>query len=154
MEHATALSLVPPAPAATPAYRYRVFVSYSNADRKWGDWLFKRLDRYQVEEALVGQETDRGRVPNRLRPIFRDREGLSAGGDLVVKIKEALAHQHLVPRQQQYVAARQQVTTRTERTGAGRLSQTRWGVFPLSNGIRWSTPMARTRCRANGFWPS
>ncbi len=71
-------------------YKYRAFLSSSHTDRKSAEWLHQRLDRYNVDESLVGQQTPYGRVPNRLRPVFRDREGLSAGPSLSSQIDEAL----------------------------------------------------------------
>ena len=56
-------------------YKYKAFISYSHQDKKWGDWLHKALETYRVPKGLVGKETRYGSVPNRLFPVFRDREG-------------------------------------------------------------------------------
>ena len=47
-------------------YSYQAFLSYSHADRKWGERLHRRLENYHVEEALVGRATSFGQVPARL----------------------------------------------------------------------------------------
>lgn len=71
-------------------YKYRVFISYSHADERWGDWLQRALETYRVPEALVGTTTPFGPAPRRLTPIFRDRDDLPAAGSLNKAIEEAL----------------------------------------------------------------
>ncbi len=71
--------------------RYFAFISYSHADRRWGDWLHKALETYPVPSRLVGQETAVGPIPRRLAPIFRDRDELPSATDLNRKVNEALA---------------------------------------------------------------
>lgn len=77
-------------PTAKPAYAYRAFISYSHADKVWGDWLHKALETYRVPSRLVGEETPAGVIPRRLNPIFRDREELASAHDLGNKVNEAL----------------------------------------------------------------
>jgi tetratricopeptide (TPR) repeat protein len=72
-------------------FRYRAFISYSHADRGWGDWLHKALETWSVPERLVGRQTAAGAIPRRLAPIFRDRDELPSATDLGSKVKEALA---------------------------------------------------------------
>src|SRR4249919_1079049 len=72
-------------------FRYRAFISYSHADRGWGDWLHKALETWSVPERLVGRQTAAGTIPRRLAPIFRDRDELPSATDLGSKVKEALA---------------------------------------------------------------
>lgn len=69
------------------AKTYRAFLSYASADRKTGKWLHGRLEAYRVPKKLRRERAD---LPKRLRPIFRDREELSGGGDLNAKLIEAL----------------------------------------------------------------
>lgn len=69
---------------------YKAFITYSHADTKFVSWLQKKLETYKVPRRLVGKETARGQVPARLRPVFRDREELSAGSDLSETISTAL----------------------------------------------------------------
>ncbi|NUR46033.1 MAG: toll/interleukin-1 receptor domain-containing protein [Sphingomonas sp.] len=71
--------------------RYYAFLSYSHKDKELADWLHRELERFRVPSALAGRLTANGVVPRRLTPIFRDEQDLSAGGDLAVEIKAALA---------------------------------------------------------------
>lgn len=72
--------------------RYRAFISYSHADGRWGDWLHKALETYRVPKALVGQPSRTGPIPQRLYPIFRDREELPTAINLGEQIEQALTH--------------------------------------------------------------
>lgn len=74
-----------------PMYRYYAFISYSHQDRSWADWLHKALETYRVPARLVGETTATGKIPQRLLPIFRDRDELASATDLGVKVNEALA---------------------------------------------------------------
>jgi len=71
-------------------FKYWAFLSYSHQDRKWGDWLHKALETYRFPRRLIGTESLNGKVPQRLYPIFRDQEELSASADLGSRINEAL----------------------------------------------------------------
>ncbi len=71
---------------------YKAFITYSHEDAKFAAWLQKKLETYSVPSRLVGQATALGEVPARLRPIFRDREELSAGSNLGETIDTALAN--------------------------------------------------------------
>ena len=70
--------------------RYRAFLSYSHRDSRLAAWLHRKLESYRVPAKLVGTTTSAGSVPRRLRPIFRDREELSASSDLSAAIQVAL----------------------------------------------------------------
>ena len=72
-------------------FKYRAFISYSHADRGWGDWLHKALETWSVPDRLVGRRTAAGTIPKRLAPIFRDRDELPSATDLGSKVNEALA---------------------------------------------------------------
>lgn len=72
-------------------YQYKAFISYSHADERWGRWLHRRLENYRLPTHLVGQENSKGKVPKRLKPIFRDRDELAAADNLGEKIEQALA---------------------------------------------------------------
>jgi tetratricopeptide (TPR) repeat protein len=56
------------------AYQYRVFLTYSAADKVWGEWLQAALEDCRIDKHLVGLETPTGPVPGTLRPIFCDCE--------------------------------------------------------------------------------
>ena len=71
-------------------FKYKAFISYSHNDRKWAQWLHKRLETYPVPKHLVGMNTLAGDVPKRLKPIFKDREELSVSHDLSSKIEKVL----------------------------------------------------------------
>jgi WD40 repeat protein len=70
--------------------RYWAFISYSQRDLKWGQWLIHALETYRIPKQLVGKETTDGVVPKRLAPVFRDRDELSGAADLGEKIREAV----------------------------------------------------------------
>lgn len=72
-------------------FKYKAFISYSHADSEWAEWLLKELERYRVPKKLIGRKTDKGLVPSRLAPIFRDRDELPAAGKLTERLFEALA---------------------------------------------------------------
>lgn len=73
------------------ARRYRAFISYSHADEAWARWLMRRLETYRVPRRLVGTDGAHGRIDARLGAFFRDRDELTASGDLGATIREALA---------------------------------------------------------------
>jgi len=70
--------------------RYRAFLSYSHADRRWADWLHGALERYRIPPRLQGTAGTHGKVPNSLRPVFRDRAELASASSLPDVINEAL----------------------------------------------------------------
>ncbi|MEM7069524.1 MAG: TIR domain-containing protein, partial [Pseudomonadota bacterium] len=72
------------------SFNYRAFISYSHRDKKWGGWLHKGLERYRIPKVLVGKDTRFGPVPNKIFPVFRDREELPTSSDLSSAIKDAL----------------------------------------------------------------
>lgn len=69
---------------------YAAFLSYSHSDRRWADWLHGALEGYRVPRAVAGRPGPDGPIPDRLSPIFRDREELAAAADLSAEIKAAL----------------------------------------------------------------
>lgn len=71
--------------------KYWAFLSYSHRDAKWAGWLHKALESYRPPKQLIGTRTERGPVPARLSPIFRDREELASATDLGTSINEALS---------------------------------------------------------------
>lgn len=74
----------------TPAPRYWAFISYSQRDKKWSDWLRRSIENYRVPRRLVGRDSRDGIVPRRLFPVFRDREELPTSANLGSNIEEAL----------------------------------------------------------------
>lgn len=68
--------------------RYKAFISYSHHDRKAAEWLHRALESYR---APPGLQTGRGVASgSALKPIFRDRDELSAAADLSEAIRDAL----------------------------------------------------------------
>jgi hypothetical protein len=71
-----------------PEYRYYAFISYRHVepDQTWARWLHSSIETYRVPGRLVRERN----LPERIRPLFRDEEELSASADLSESIKEAL----------------------------------------------------------------
>ncbi len=74
----------------TETFKYRAFISYSHADRAWGDWLHRALETYRIPKRLLGAHGREGPVPAKLFPIFRDREELASSPNLSDQIRQAL----------------------------------------------------------------
>lgn len=70
--------------------RYRAFISYSHNDSRAARWLHRSLEGYRVPSRLRGSSGEFGPLPDRLSPIFRDREDLASAGELGPKIQAAL----------------------------------------------------------------
>lgn len=70
--------------------KYWAFISYSHTDKRWGDWLHRALETYRVPRRLVGHEVRDGKIPERIIPVFRDREELPVSSDLSTNINQAL----------------------------------------------------------------
>ena len=72
-------------------FRYRAYISYSHKDEVWASWLHRSLEAYRIPRNLVGSINNVGRVPARIRPVFRDRDDLSSVADLGDTVKQALS---------------------------------------------------------------
>jgi tetratricopeptide (TPR) repeat protein len=72
------------------APKFRAFISYSHQDSRWAAWLHSALEKYRPPKVLIGSVTDRGEVPKRLTPIFKDRDELPSATDLGLLINAAL----------------------------------------------------------------
>jgi tetratricopeptide (TPR) repeat protein len=72
--------------------KYRAFISYSHVDRKWARWIHKALETWRLPKHLVGTVTAAGPLPERLAPVFRDRDDLPSAPDLTDRIRDALEH--------------------------------------------------------------
>ena len=79
-----------PVDATGAQLKYWAFLSYSHRDAKWANWLHRKVESYRPPRALVGTAGERGPVPRRLSPMFRDREELATATDLGTVIAEAL----------------------------------------------------------------
>ena len=71
-------------------FRYRAYISYSHRDETWAAWLHRAIESYRVPRHLVGLQTHKGKVPARIRPVFRDRDDLSSATDLEETVKQAI----------------------------------------------------------------
>jgi tetratricopeptide (TPR) repeat protein len=71
-------------------YKYKAYISYSHRDEEWAVWLHRALESYRVPRKLVGTKTTAGKVPARIKPVFRDRDDLSSASDLGDTVKQAL----------------------------------------------------------------
>lgn len=69
-----------------PPFRYRAFISYCHHDRKHAARLQSALENFRLPRPAAGDPE----LPERLRPVFRDREALSSGHDLTAAILAAL----------------------------------------------------------------
>jgi hypothetical protein len=66
-------------------------MSYSHKDEKWAPCLHRGLETYTGHKKLVGIKNRFDElVPERLFPIFRDRDELEGAADLPERIQEAL----------------------------------------------------------------
>lgn len=69
---------------------YRAFLSYAHSDKAAADWLFHAMESFQIGKDLAGRVTERGPVPDRLYPVFKDRNEFPVGGDLTEETLKAL----------------------------------------------------------------
>jgi hypothetical protein len=77
--------------SAADVMRYKAFISYSHADKRWAKRIHRSLERYRVPVRTVREaRPDVGVVPKRLAPSFRDDDELPASADLGADITEAL----------------------------------------------------------------
>jgi tetratricopeptide (TPR) repeat protein len=70
--------------------RYRAFISYSHRDERSAKALHRAIEGYRVPRPLIGRPGRDGPVPDKLFPIFRDRDELTPSADLPASIREAL----------------------------------------------------------------
>lgn len=74
--------------------RYKAFISYSHRDEAIAKRLHRRLERFRPPRGLTLPD---GAIPERLYPIFRDREEMGASHSLPETIEAALtASDHLI----------------------------------------------------------
>jgi formylglycine-generating enzyme required for sulfatase activity len=71
-------------------FKYCAFLSYSHADSRWAKRVHQRLEAFHIDKDLVGRDTPRGRIPESIRPIFRDRHDFDSGGLLALQTSKAL----------------------------------------------------------------
>ncbi len=71
---------------------YKAFITYSHSDARAAIKLQRGLESYRVPSRLVGKQTARGKISRRIGSVFRDRDELSAGGDLNQSVNNALTN--------------------------------------------------------------
>ena len=67
--------------------RYQAFISYSHSDEAAAQWLQRALEAYRLPASLRATRPD---LPQRLYPIFRDRDELASAHDLSDSIRQAM----------------------------------------------------------------
>lgn len=58
-------------------FEYSAFISYKREDEKWAVWLQNHLERYSIPSEI---RKEIPRLPKRIKPVFRDKTDLGAGG--------------------------------------------------------------------------
>lgn len=77
--------------------KYWAFISYSSKDSHWGQWVIRSIETYRIPKSLVGLRSACGSIPDRLYPVFRDRDELRVGADVGEELRQALASsRHLI----------------------------------------------------------
>lgn len=71
-----------------PRKEYFIFISYSNLDIEWAEWLQEELEHYKLPATFNGSKN----VRDNLRDVFRDRDELSAGSNWDEQVEPALAN--------------------------------------------------------------
>lgn len=74
------------APNMPSSFRYWAFISYCHQDRQAAARLQGALENFRPDPGAIAE----GRAPERIRPIFRDREVLGSSHDLTTAIRDAL----------------------------------------------------------------
>lgn len=73
-------------------FDYSAFISYKREDERWAIWLQNHLERYSIPSAI---RKEIPRLPKRLKPVFRDKTDLGAGG-LAVSLHKELERSHFL----------------------------------------------------------
>jgi hypothetical protein len=81
-----------PPQQAKPRFIYPAFITYSQRDRRVAKRIHRLTENYRIPRELVGKPGRDGPVPERIFPVFRDRDELSSSPDLSASIHEALEH--------------------------------------------------------------
>ena len=74
---------------ATHEPRYAGFISYSHVDRDVARWLHRSIENYRIPPKIRSQVAG-DHLPERLAPIFLDREELASSADLAESVRNAL----------------------------------------------------------------
>lgn len=71
-------------------YTNYAFISYKREDEKWAKWLQNKIESYKLPTLVRKEISD---LPERIRPVFRDKTDLGAGV-LVEEIRKELKRSH------------------------------------------------------------
>jgi WD40 repeat protein len=72
-------------------FKYYAFISYSHRDSRWANWLHRKLETYHVPKLLTDRKRRAGdELPERIYPVFRDREELPTSSELNDQIVASL----------------------------------------------------------------
>lgn len=74
------------------SFEYSAFISYKREDEKWAVWLQNSLERYSIP-ASIRKEVPR--LPKHIKPVFRDKTDLGAGG-LTTSLHQELERSHFL----------------------------------------------------------
>jgi tetratricopeptide (TPR) repeat protein len=86
-----------PSSTAPAGYGYWAFISYSQRDKRRAKWLHNGIESYRIPKPLVRETRLKGPIPEKIRPVFRDRDDLSASADLKTELRGKLARSaHLI----------------------------------------------------------
>ena len=70
-------------------FEYKVFISYSHADRKEGAWLHRKLTGYKVPKRALSDKINIG-ANRKIGRVFRDRDELATSHNLTAEVTKAL----------------------------------------------------------------
>jgi hypothetical protein len=71
-------------------FKYWAFINYNHQDEVWATWIHRSLEGYRLPRGVAGSDFGGQKVPNHLRPVFRDRDELAGGADLGGKLRRSL----------------------------------------------------------------
>ena len=71
-------------------YKYLAFITYAHKDEERATWMRRKLENFHIPRNLIGKDGLYGPIPNRLYPIFRDRDELAGAAQLGPLIEQAL----------------------------------------------------------------
>ncbi len=77
-------------PPESNQFKYWAFISYSSKDAATAKKLHRHLETYRIPRELAGRPGRDVAVPQKLFPIFRDRDELPLSSDLGATIEDAL----------------------------------------------------------------
>jgi len=74
-------------------FDYYAFISYCREDEKWAKWLQNKLENYKLPAIIRKENTN---LPQKIRPIFRDKTDMEAGAIIDTVQKKLERSQYLI----------------------------------------------------------